>query len=393
MKRLRTSLTIDARPAAIEMAPPTREHDRTFPQESEHTAGEGQGRLDLKEPDLHVLQPTAEMLRREGKEGWMRRALLERRRPDFLLVGAPKSGTTAMHAYLQWHPEVFMPAAKEIHYYGSDLSGLLTQLSPEQHQAMFAGSESARRAGETCIWALYSHKAAEEIKREIPNARILIMLRDPVNMIYAQHAELVYQGIEDITSFRRALAAEEDRKHGRRLPKNTTPVPSPILFYRDVVRYAEQVERYFRAFGPKQVHVILYDDLKRDSHGVYRKVLEFLDVDPDFQTDLPVINPNKRVRSIRLRKLLHQPPPLLNRLCRTMIPSTATRKSLLDSLDRWNVGFHPRPPMNEKLRRQLQEEFAPDVERLSTLLGRDLTHWVREPNAPAPSQTPERRAA
>jgi hypothetical protein len=298
-----------------------------------------------------------------------------------------------MHAYLRWHPQVFMPAAKEIHYYGSDLSGLLTQLTPAEHEALFAGSEDARCAGETCIWALYSRNAAEEIKKDIPNAKILIMLRDPVTMTYAQHSELVYQGIEDIVSFRRALAAEDDRKRGCRLPKGTMPVPTPILFYREVASYARQVERYLRAFSPERVHVILYDDLKNDRQRVYREVLAFLEVDPDFQTDLPVINPNKRIRSIRLRNLLHRPPAALNRVCRAMIPSAQMRKNLLDSLDHWNVGFRPRPPMDKDLERRLRAEFAPDVERLGALLQRDLTHWVTGVDSPITSRNLEKSAA
>jgi hypothetical protein len=296
-------------------------------------------------------------------------------RPDFFLVGAPKCGTTAMHAYLRRHPEVFLPEAKEIHYYGSDLSGLATQLTDGQHAALFAGAEKAKRVGETCIWALYSRNAAAELRRDVPQARILIMLRNPVEMLYAQHSELVYQWIEDIASFPRALAAEADRKQGRRLPKGCFPVPRSILFYREVAKYAAQVERYLRAFGPKQVHVILMDDLKRDPQGVYRSVLEFLDVDAGYRTDLPVINPNKGIRSVGLRKLLHRPPPAANSLCRAIVPA-AVRERVFETLDRWNVGVRPRRPMDEQLRLRLEEEFAPDVERLSGLLGRNLMHWV-----------------
>jgi len=298
------------------------------------------------------------------------------RRPDFFLVGAPKCGTTAMHAYLRLHPEIFMPRGKEIHYYGSDLSSLASQLTAEKHAALFADAGASRRVGETCIWALYSRLAAAEIRRELPRAKIIAMLRNPVEMVYAQHSELVYQWVEDIVSFPRALAAEEDRKRGRRLPKSAYPVPPCILFYREVAKYAEQVERYLDAFGPEQVHVIIYDDFQSDSRGVYRAVLEFLGVDAGHRIDLPVINPNKRIRSVRLRKLLHRPPPALRRFCRTIIPSAAARRRWFERLDGWNVGFRPRPPMGEKMRRRLQAEFAPDVKRLSHLLGRDLMHWV-----------------
>ena len=298
------------------------------------------------------------------------------RQPDFFLVGAPKCGTTAMHTYLRLHPEIFMPRVKEMHYYGSDLSGLASQLTDEKHAALFADVKSQRRVGETCIWALYSRLAAAEIRRDIPRAKIIIMLRNPVDMAYALYSELVYQWVEDIVGFPRALAVEEERKQGRRLPKSAYSVPPKVLFYRETAKYAGQVERYLDAFGHEQMHVIIYDDLKKDSRDVYRAALDFLEVDAGHRIEMPVINPNKRVRSIRLRKLLHRPPAALQRLCKTIIPSDTTRQRWFERLDGWNVGFRPRPPMGEKMRRRLQAEFAPDVERLSRLLGRDLMHWV-----------------
>ncbi len=281
-----------------------------------------------------------------------------------------------MHAYLRQHPEIFMPRDKEIHYYGSDLSNLASQLTDERHAALFADVESQRRVGETCIWALYSRLAAAEIRRDIPQAKIIIMLRNPVEMAYALHSELVYQWVEDIVSFPQALAAEEDRKQGRRLPKSAYSVPPEVLFYRDVAKYAAQVERYLDAFGPEQVHVVIYDDLKNDSQGVYRAVIEFLEVDAGHRVEMPVINPNKRIRSVRLRKLLHRPSAALQRFCKTIIPSAAARRRWFERLDGWNVGYGPRLPMGEKVRRRLQTDFAPDVEHLGRLLGRDLMHWM-----------------
>ena len=313
------------------------------------------------------------------------------RKPEFFLVGAPKCGTTAMHAYLRRHPEIFMPRGKEVHYYGSDLSSLASQLTPEDHAALFADAGEERVAGETCIWALYSRLAAAEMRRDVPNAKIVVMLRNPVDMVYAQHSELVYQWVEDIISFPRALDAEEDRRQGRRLPKSAYSVPPQILLYRDVAKYAVQVERYMDAFGPEQVHVIIYDDLKSDPSNTYKALLEFLGVDASFRIEMPVINPNKRIRSIRLRKLLHRPSAMLHRACKRIIASDAVRQRWFERLDAWNVGFRPRPPMKEKMRRRLQADFARDVERLGRLLGRDLMHWVGQPRQV--DVAPARRAA
>ena len=169
------------------------------------------------------------------------------RAPDFFLVGAPKCGTTAMHAYLRRHPQMFMPAQKELHYYGSDLHGLPTTLRPEQHDALFEGAGEADRVGVTAIWALYSREAAREIKADHPGARIVIMLRDPIEMMYALHSEHLYQAIEDIGSFPMALEAEPGRLSGRSpLPAS---YPAALYYYRAIATFSEQVERYLAMFG------------------------------------------------------------------------------------------------------------------------------------------------
>jgi hypothetical protein len=302
--------------------------------------------------------------------------------PDFFLVGAPKSGTTAMHAFLQEHPEIFMPEYKEIHYYGSDLSALASQLNAQQHDALFVNADGARRVGETCIWALYSKNASEEIRREVPHAQIIIMLRDLVSMVYALHSEFIYWRIENIGDFEQAMRAEEDRKQGRRLPPTVrTPgylegEPPCLLYYREIVRYAAQVERYFQSFGRDRVHVILFDDFQRDLHGVYRRLLEFLDVDPTFQPQFRVVNPNKRVRSLMLRDWLDQPIPLAQSVTKLLIPSAEVRERWKKSLQQWNVGYAPRRQMNPRFEAELRHEFAEDVRRLSGLLNRDLSAWL-----------------
>jgi hypothetical protein len=120
------------------------------------------------------------------------------RLPDFFLVGAPKSGTTALHVFLGEHPEIFMPDLKELHFYGSDLAGLESQLTPTQHAALFAEIHGRKRVGETCIWALYSNRAAAEIRLAVPDAQIIVMLRNPVDMMHALHSEHGFWGTENI---------------------------------------------------------------------------------------------------------------------------------------------------------------------------------------------------
>lgn len=306
--------------------------------------------------------------------------------PDFYLVGAPKCGTTAMHAFLRQHPEVFLPEQKELHFFGSDLA-LAATMSPEKHAALFHDTGGALRVGETCIWALYSTEAAREIQAAQPRARIVAMLRNPIEMMYAQHSEFLYQAIENIARFDRALAAEPARRRGRHLPCRGF-LPDSIYFYRAVATFSEQVERYHAAFGPDRVHVILHDDLKRDTARVYRELLMFLDVDPSFVPEFTVINPNKRIKSVALQHALHNPAcrswKILRRSSREWV------QRLIIWATKWNMSNEPRPPMDPALRRRLEAEFAPEIERLGRLLGRDLTAlWL----APAASRRAARTPA
>ena len=310
------------------------------------------------------------------------------RAPDFFLVGAPKCGTTAMHAYLRRHPQVYLPAQKELHFYGSDLHGLPTTLRPEQHDALFEGAGDADRVGETAIWALYSREAAREIKAVHPGASILIMLRDPVEMMYAQHGEYLYQAVEDIGDFRLALEAEPGRRSGRFPPP--APYPAAIYFYRAIAKFSEQVERYLSAFGPGRVHILLQEDLRRDPASVVRGLLTFLGVDPAFAPDFPVVNANKRVRSVALQHLLRNPTRPVRRLLRRVIPFPAMRRRLVDGAVGWNVVRTPRRPLSRDLRRRLQAEFAPEVDRLGRLLGRDLASiWWSPPRSDDPGPRSE----
>lgn len=294
--------------------------------------------------------------------------------PDFFLVGAPKCGTTALHTFLAEHPEIFMPERKEIHYYGSDLSGLASQLTPAEHATLFAGADGHARVGETCIWALYSDLAAQEIRCAVPQAQIVIMLRDPVDMVHALHSEFVYWRTEDIGDFARAMRAEEKRKRGRALPSSREPLR--LLFYRDVARYAEQVERYFREFGRDRVHVILFEDLQDDLPGVYGRLLDFLGVDAAFRPRFRLINPSRRVRSTHLRRWLDDETRASRRLLRALVTSADLRDRVRGTIERWNVGPGPRRAISSRLRGRLRKEFAPDVRRLAVLLDRDLSRWL-----------------
>ena len=292
------------------------------------------------------------------------------KKPDFFIVGAPKCGTTAMNNYLAEHPEIFIPDIKEVHFFGRDLNITKGALRDEgAYLRLFSGATTEKRLGEASVWYLYSKTAAQEIYDFNPDARIVVMLRNPADMLYSQHSQFLYNGNEDIEDFREALAAEPERKAGRRIPKSAHLVDG--LFYSETVRYAEQVERYFARFGRENVHIILYDDFRADLPGTYRKLLRFLGVSEDFTPEFAVVNPNKRARSALLRSFVQEPPESIKRLSRVFFPRSL-RQRVMKGLDRANVRYEARAPLDPELKRELEHRFAPEVEKLERLLGRDL---------------------
>jgi hypothetical protein len=309
----------------------------------------------------------------------------ERPTPNLFIVGAPKSGTTALASYLGQHPEVFV-AGKELSYFGSDLdfrtdNGGRWHIGYDAYLGWFARHGQPRYRTDRSVFYLYSAVAASEIQRFDPDSRVIALLRDPVEQMHSQHSEMLFQGDEDIADFADALAAEEARRRGDRLPVGCR---KPFaLWYRDIARYAEQVERYLAVFGSERVCVVLYDDIRSDPAGTYRGVLEFLGLDPAQLPDFDVVNANKVVRSAHLRDLLRQAPPGVRRVGRMLVPNQFARASLRRRMHALNTRQQPRRPVSAELRAALVVELAPEVRRLEALIGRDLRAWLAGGAPPA----------
>jgi hypothetical protein len=297
------------------------------------------------------------------------------RKPDFFIVGAAKCGTTAMNDYLGQHPDIFVPELKEIHYFGKDLDMRLARERDtlERYLARFDGGEGCKRAGEASVWYIYSRTAAQEIHDFDPGAGIIIMLRDPVEFMYSQHSQAMHNalGDEDILDFGEALAAEEDRVQGRRLPPHTT-MPDQV-YYRRIARFTEQVQRYYDLFPREQIHVIVFDDFRADTPAVVRDTYRFLGVDPEFVPETPVVNPNKTYRSWAVRKVQQRVPGKL----KDLVPDPLRRRAS-DAIYALNRKYAPREAMDPQLRAELMREFAPEVAALGQLIGRDLSRWSVE---------------
>jgi len=299
-------------------------------------------------------------------------------RPNFFIVGAPRSGTTSIWTYLSRHPNVYMSYQKEPMYFGSDLTKSPNEffvLETNAYLEMFQRGADKTIRGEASVMYLFSKKAAQEIQAFNPNARILIMLRNPVEMIYSFHGQLRWGGYENIADFDEALAAEADRRRGLRVPKSAL-VPE-VLYYSEVAEFAPQVERYLRVFPRDQIKIILFDDFARSPAEVYFSLLDFLGVEGIAPRSYAIRNPHKEPRSIALAALLQRPPKFITKLLDLIPqPHRYAMMGLIQGL--LNTRRVDRPPLRPKTRQRLMEQFAPDIRKLELLIDRDLSKWLGE---------------
>lgn len=289
------------------------------------------------------------------------------RQPNFFIVGAPKCGTTSMASYLADHRDVFISDPKEPFFFNDDME-FRDVTEVDEYQRLFAPACNEMAVGEGSTLYMYSRAAVPNLARYAPEARLLVMLRDPVAMVRSWHAHLLYQQQEEVAELDRAWALQDDRRHGKAIPLGCRD-PS-LLQYAQVCRLGEQLERVLEFFPKHQVEVILLDDLKIDPRGTYLRVLEFLGVEDDGRTDFPVHNRRKDLWSRAAQWALKG----VGRLGRRL--GLPTRTGLLAPFYAMNRKPWQRPPPDEEFLRKLRLHFAEDVRKLSALIERDLGDWL-----------------
>jgi hypothetical protein len=300
-------------------------------------------------------------------------------KPNFFIVGAPKSGTTALYSYLARHPEVSMCREKEPCFLAPDFNAHAYPSTETEYLELFRDCEGAKRVGEATTTYLYSKTAAKQIKAFAPDAQIIAILRNPVDMIYALYGQRVIEGSENIWTFEEALQAEADRKCGRRIPRGF-PYPHEYLLYREFGKYAAQLERYYAEFDARQVHVVLFDDFVSETRKAYANICEFLGVKTNFAPNFVPVNSARTPRFPRtnrvLKNLSRRIPASLRRAAKGVL-SERSRKGLHRLYNKVTrlCETNGRPPCTPELRAELTEYFADEVRKLETILGRDLRCW------------------
>jgi len=292
--------------------------------------------------------------------------------PNLFIIGAPKCGTTSLAQYLSAHPGIYFSPIKEPHYFTFDMPGLREATDQASYQRLFSGAQSsAIYRGEASVFYLYSQAAVPNILQCSPNARLIVMVRNPIAMVQSLYAQQRLALAEDAPDFATAWRWQEERLDGKHRPPLCAE--PGMLQYRQVAQLGAQVERLFATTSPEQRHVIVYDDFASDPARAYAGALRFLGLQPDGRTVFPKVNARSEVRSYWLQWMLYRRrwPASLRWAGRHV--GLHKVYELLRSL---NMRQADKRVLAHDLLEELRTTFRDDVGRLSSLLGRDLSSWM-----------------
>lgn len=309
------------------------------------------------------------------------------RKPDFFIIGAPKAGTTSLYTYLAAHRQIFMPRIKEPFFFCSDLPAYREKMSlitdTTKYLNLFEAAKDQHLAcGEASVFYLFSEVAVRRILEFNPAARFIVMLRNPIDLLYSFHSQLVYSLHESVVDFEYAWRLQDVRAQGRNIPNGS--LEPALLQYRRVGMLGAQMQRLLSCVSRERVKVVLLEDMARDPRGVYEEVLAFLDVPSDHRSEFTRENTNKSYRSRWLAELIRTPPYPLDLLRNEYRRRFGIRTWPAMILARLNGKRASRPRLCPALRRELEDVFRDDVRLLEQLIGRDLTHWISVASSPRP---------
>jgi hypothetical protein len=306
--------------------------------------------------------------------------------PDFFVVGAPRCGTTSLCRYLTRNPQICLSRPKEPHYFSRiDTLPTESQLQSDYIERYFGHRDAGHRiAGEGSVSYLYLPGAIERIRHFNPEARFIVMVRNPLTMLPSYHLKMRFMLLEDEPDFARAWSLQDARVRGQSVPRHC--LDTRLLMYREVARFGRQIERLFDVAGRERTHVIVFDDLFRtDPLGTYRKTLAFLGVDDDGQTWFNRKNGSRIYRYRWLQELLLRSAPAprggsgkaIERRVERKVKLRGSRKnSWIKSLAEWNIIPAKPAPLTPDMRAVVAEILRPDIDLLSRLLQRDLGYWL-----------------
>lgn len=315
--------------------------------------------------------------------------------PNLFVIGAAKAGTTSLHHYLGQHPDIFMSPVKEPNYFAfpdgvpsfagppaADRSSFeqdrlrrekyqLSVVDRTDYERLFLQGKDKAIRGESSAAYLYFPQSAARIKEQVPTAKIVAVLRHPVERAYSKYLQMRRDRVEPLQNFAEAVAAEAQRKREGW---------APTWLYLDRGYYHRQLLPYFEHFERSRIHVLLYDDLRRDPTACLRTLLAFLGVDEAVSIDTSRHHNVSAIPHVPRSGLIYHclaRPFLLSARLQSLLPerAAASIRPLARRLLLKQMPPAPAEKLSPELRKNVTSLFGSDIEQLQELIGRDLSHW------------------
>lgn len=307
----------------------------------------------------------------------------EKKYPDFFIAGAMKSGTTAVDTYLSEHPRIHMARPKDGNFFGEDFEPVRVVKDWDEYRRMFwhAKRDDVAATGETTAMYLHSEVAPANIYHYNPRARLIVLLRNPVDLVHSFHNQLLYNGDEDEPDFERAWELQTRRARGEALPRQCRQ-PGQLQYYA-IGCLGAHMQRWRRYFPWDQFKIVLFEDLVQRPQRFYEEILTFIGVETDHRVMFKPANESKQHRLERLGHFSEQPPGWLQSVVKKAKRVTGIERfGVLDVVRALNRKPYIRPALRPAFRQYLTEVFEEDIQRLSGTVGKDLSHWI------LPTETP-----
>ncbi len=295
------------------------------------------------------------------------------KKPNLFIIGAPRSGTTSIQKYLSDHPNIFIPAG-EPSFFCPDY--VKPRLSKKEYLNLFKKGKDKKIIGEKTVFYLPSKVAAEKIAQFNPDAKIVVMLRNPIEATYSFHSKMISVGRETIQSFKKAWRKQKSRE----IEKDNFykgKLKEKTLVYGEVYKLGKHLKRFYNHFPKENIKAILFDDLVQSEKEVYKEILNFLNLEYDGREDFSKANPHKEPKSKFLNYLLR---------IRGVITVKRIKKSLgikgqiglISRLMKFNQKKSKRKPLDKEFKIKLSSFFEEDIELLSTLIDKNLDNWLEK---------------
>lgn len=293
--------------------------------------------------------------------------------PDFFIVGAPKCGTTSLYMWLKDHPDIYMPV-KEPKLFSNDIDAL-RHLDLKKYMALFEAVDRGALVGEASVTYLASDVALKQIKALNSSAMIIVLLRNPVDLLISWHAQCLKTGVESVTSVEQAWKLIPERREGYKIPF-ACPWPAQ-LDYQRIASIGTQMKRLINIFPRSQIYVALLDDLSRNPRQIYLDVLDFLGLPDDGRTEFTAEN-------IRVAYRLRWVNRLVKMISEGLRPTLDTvykhlgisGTGLLGFAERLNqVAEYDSVQLSEDFLEELRIYFESEIRSVEEVLGVPLRSW------------------